>query len=275
MSIAMTNNPGSLLGLPDADEPRSGVASIRKTLSVLELIAERGGATAKEIAHTLGLALPTVYRILNTLVDADYLVHLKARRRYELGYKVHALGISLHRQIGLPDAIRREVVALHRTTQRAAYLAIYRGADVVLAFVADSPAAPRITPLQFGFHEAAHATAFGKILLAGMSQEQREAYLRDHALEPLTPSTITDRHELEAELQTVMDRGLAWERQEFVPGHDCAAVGVRNAAGMVIGSVAMSAPSGAFDDRILDSERALRDSAARLSRYLRSGRIPD
>ena len=39
-----------------------------------------------------------------------------------------------------------------------------------------------MTPLDFGFHEATHATAFGKIMLAGMTPEQRDQFLSGHPL---------------------------------------------------------------------------------------------
>ncbi|TAM66095.1 MAG: hypothetical protein EPN48_17160 [Microbacteriaceae bacterium] len=97
--------------------------------------------------------------------------------------------------------------------------------------------------MTFGFHEAAHATAFGKIMLAGMSEGQREQYLEAHGMPPLQRATITDRAELEEHLRTVMLDGVAWENEEFINGKTCAAVGVRNGIGMVIGSVAISANS--------------------------------
>ena len=74
---------------------------VERTLGILELVAERGGASARELSAALGLPLPTVYRLAKELVDTDYLVHIRSESRYELGYKLHRLGLSLHRQVGL------------------------------------------------------------------------------------------------------------------------------------------------------------------------------
>jgi hypothetical protein len=74
----------------------SSVQTVEKTLALLEVVAERGGATAKEASEALGYPLPTTYRLLQALVQADYLVHLREERRFELGYKLDALGVSLH-----------------------------------------------------------------------------------------------------------------------------------------------------------------------------------
>jgi DNA-binding IclR family transcriptional regulator len=248
-----------------------GVATVQKTLSILEIVAERGGATAREVSDALSVPIPTVYRLLQELVHAEYLVHLKGAKRFELGYKLHGLGVSLHRQLGVPVPVRAAIDALHEDAGAAAYFAVYRGADVVIAYVADCPKHPRVTPLKFGFHEAAHATAFGKIMLAGMSIEQREQYLQVHGVSPLTGSTITDRAELDRHLADVATLGIAWEREEFVPGKVCAAVGVRNAAGMVVGSVAISTDATDMPYREHEMEKFLRESSAQVSRYFRSG----
>lgn len=249
-----------------------GVATVEKTLAVLEVVAERGGASAKEVSEALGFPLPTTYRLLQVLVGCDYLVHLKAEKRFELGYKLDRLGVSLHRQVGVPGPVRQGISRLHEKARTAAYFAVYRGADVVVAHVADCPTHPRINPMNFGFHEAGHATAFGKILLAGMCHEDVDQYLDAHGTAPLTPTTITDRDELRDHLAEVSRRGVAWEREEFVLGKACAAVAVHDAAGAVVGAVAISTQDCEVDRRrAAELEHALRCTANEVSRWLRTG----
>lgn len=249
----------------------AGVLMVKKTLSILEIVAEPGGASAREISEALGYPLPTVYRLLQTLVQLDYIVHLKDAHRYELGYKLDNLGVSLHRQIGVPMAVRVEISRLHEEARAAGYFAVYRGSDVVVANVVDSPEHPRLKPLSFGFHEAGHATAFGKIMLAGMTSERLGQYLDAHGMPQLTARTMTTRHELEAHLAVVGHLGIAWEREEFVPGVTCAAVGIRNGAGILMGAVAISAPSKEIlPARERKLEGILRDVSNRVSKYYRS-----
>ena len=259
---------------PRAEAKEPGVVTVEKTLSILEIIAERGGASARDISAALGFPLPTVYRLLQALVNTDYLVHLKGERRYELGYKLDRLGVSLHRQIGVPTPVRAEIARLHETARTAGYFAVYRGADVVVAYVVDSPRHPRLTPLNFGFHEAAHATAFGKIMLAGMTREQVTQYLEVHGMPQLTERTMTSRADLDDHLAKVAHLGVAWEHEEFVPQMTCAAVGVRNGAGLIVGAVAISAPSGEISTaRERELERYLRDASNHVSKYYRSGQL--
>jgi len=223
----------------------------------------------EELRDALGCSLPTVYRLAQLLVDADYLVHLRDAHRFELGYKVHRLGAALHRQMGISAPVRDVVRELHETGGVAAYFAVYRGADVVIAYVADSARAPRIRPLAFGFHQATHATALGKIVLAGMSAEQRDAFLAARGLARLTPRTIVDRGELERHLERVRTSGVAWDRAEFADGHACAAVGVRGGTGEILGAVAFSIESSRLGDRADELEQRLRRAGARATRILR------
>lgn len=238
-------------------------------MAILELVAERGGAGAREVADALGLPLPTVYRLIKDLVDGDYLVHIRSEGRYELGYKLHRFGLALHRQLGLSRTVAREIALLHESTGFAAYLAIYRGGELVLVHIVDSPQSPRLKPLRFGFHEAPHATALGKILLADLDDLGRDSYLDRHGLRALTAKTITERAALDAELQQVARRGIAWEAEEFLAGWACAAVPVRGGDSALLGAVAVSDRP----ERFLGLEQRiaarLRQSSSRVGALLR------
>jgi DNA-binding IclR family transcriptional regulator len=57
-----------------------------------------------------------------------------------------------------------------------------------------------------------------------MPDAQRSLLLDAATLERYTPSTLTDRAALEAEIQQVRDQGYALDREEFLPGLLCIAV---------------------------------------------------
>ena len=245
--------------------------SVHRTLDILEVVAALGGASAKEIADTTGLPLPTVYRLARELLDSDYLVHIREEKRFELGYKLHQLGVSLHQQIGVPREVRAEITALHEQLGLAAYFAVHRGSQIAVVFTADSPAAPRLQPIDFGFHEAAHATALGKILLANMDSQQVAHHLGDEPMQRFGPGTITSHRELAEQLAVVADRGVAWEFGEFQEGATCVAAAVRGGSGALIGSVAVSGTDARMASGRAEAEAAVRATASRVSRFYRSG----
>lgn len=254
---------------PPAGRPRSG--PVERALGMLEVVADRNGASARELAEALELPLPTVYRIARELTGSGYLTHVRTGR-FELGHKLHLLGMSLHRQVGLSRPVTAEISRLHEVTGLAAYLAILRGGEMVVVHVVDSPDCPRLKPMRFGFHEAPHATAFGKLLLADLDCEFRDDYLERHGLVALTARTITERPALDTELAQVARRGIAWEFGEFVPGWECAAVPVRAGDNRLVGTVAVSGQAGRLTGRERVLESTLRAVSSRVGGLLRSGR---
>ena len=244
---------------------------IHRAVTVLEHVAEAGGASARDIAGATGIPLPTVYRIAQELVAVGYLVHLRAEKRFALGYKLHKLGARLHEDLGVPRELKQEIARLHADTKMASYLAIHRGPDFVVVFVADSPECPRLEPIEFGFHETPHATAFGKLGLSELSPGQRQTYLEPHHLHRLTSRTLTDPAQLDTALGQIAADGIAWEHEEFEVGTACAAVPIRADDGLLIGSVAVSAPIGWYAGQQQHVEHRLRACAARAGRIYRLG----
>lgn len=251
----------------------SNSAVIQRTLSVLEAVAASGSAAAKTVASRLEIPLPTVYRLLNELTHSGYLVYLKDSKRFELGPKCFELGLSFQQRLVAPFPLRQITDQLHRALGTAAYFAIYRGSDIILTYCSDCEKHPRLRPLRFGFHEAAHATAFGKILLSAMPSAQRTEYLEARGMAVLTPQTIINREVLDDHLAEVATRGIAWEHDEFLPRQTCAAVPVRNGAGMQVGAMAMSTPSSKARGRMREIESTLREHAGLASSYLRGGTV--
>lgn len=249
--------------------PPSG--QIGRAIAVLEAVAANGSSTARSIADLTGIPLPTVYRIAQELIRAQYLVHLRDEKRFALGYKLHRLAVGLHEDLGIPAAVREEVRSLHRDLGMAAYLAVHRGADFVVVFVADAPHCPRLSPMGFGFHENPHATAFGKAGLASLGTTEQEAYLNRGPLTALTDFTITDPAVLRGELAEISATGIAREHQEFVEGVECLAVPIKASDGMLIGTVAVSAPVGAYPGRRRHIEDRMRACASRAGRSYRLG----
>src|SRR5262249_35970942 len=124
--------------------------------------------------------------------------------------------------------------------------------------------------LDAGCHEAAHATAFGKVMLAAMDGAGRAAYLERAGLRRRTARTITDRHALELHLEHVRRSGVALEIGEFQDGLACLAAPVRSPAGALVAAVAVSAPVPEFAGRRWELERAVRHGAMATTRVLRA-----
>lgn len=240
------------------------VGSVRRALKVLEIVAAAGdGVPAKVVARRAGFTLSATYHLLRTLVHEGYLVHLPNSRGYGLGYKVSglnsALNVALHRELGGTARVSDVLHAAHAAARTPVYFTRMRDdAHMVVADVVDSPATPRAQPLDVGFHEAAHASAYGKVLLAFLPDVDRRAYLASFGLPRLTEHTVSRADDLERELSEVRAAGVATEVGQFQPDLACVAAPVRSATGDVVAAIAASASVRYFNrhrDRMLTAVR--------------------
>jgi DNA-binding IclR family transcriptional regulator len=251
-------------------EQSSGlIGSAQRALRVLDIVGSAGdGITAKAVARRAGYNLSTTYHLLNTLVHEGYLVRLGHGRGFGLGYKLGSLYRKLCEELDVGQELQDELNRLHRRAEAAAYYTVFRETDIVVAAVADSTDFPRARPLDFGFHEAAHATAFGKVLLASLPRRARREYLSGAGMPRLTEHTRVRSDELDTDLDHVERTGMAWEIEEFQPELACLSAPVLDAENRVMGAVAFSVPSATFSARRWQLERAARAGAARFSQLL-------
>ncbi|KQY97633.1 IclR family transcriptional regulator [Microbacterium sp. Root53] len=241
---------------------RTLIASVQRALGLVEIVANSPRpVTAKALASASGLSLGTTYNLARTLVHEGYLS--SEPDGFMLGSRFPA--ISAGSAEGVVSARIRS--ALHEVTDGlgvTAYLSRYTDGEVHLVDVVDAKGAPRLE-LWVGLHEAAHATALGKQILAALPNEDRLDYLARHRLDDLTPHTIRDRRMLLEQLER--SAGPVLDREEYAIGVTCVAVPVR--APGVVAALAVAMPSETLQ-RTAPAEvaRQLGRTAARLSLQL-------
>lgn len=241
-----------------------GGSSVTRALRVVEAVAVAGdGVTAKAIARRLGCPLPTAYRTLGTLVEEGYLVRLHDVRGYGLGYRIADLHRSLASQVAPSPGVHRVLHEMHTQLGAAAYYAVFRDVEIVVADVADCADHPRPESLHVGEPTAPHATAGGKVMLAGLRPARLSELLARTGLPRLAPRTVVERRALDRELMRVRSAGVAVEVDEFQPGTAGVAAPVHGVDGEVVAAVGLSVPRSEFSVRRWDLERGVRAAAAR------------
>lgn len=85
---------------------------------------------------------------------------------------------------------------------------------------------------------ALHATALGKVLLAHAPAPFVERLIEQQGLDRYTPATITDRDTLLAELATIREQGVAFDREEHGEGIGGVAAPIFDAEREVIAAIA-------------------------------------
>jgi DNA-binding IclR family transcriptional regulator len=249
--------------------PKGLIVSAQRALRIMEVVAQSGdGITAKAIARRADLKLSTAYQLINTLVHDGYLVRLTNAHGFGLGYKLFELQCHADAELSALPSISKVLHDLHPAASAPLYFTVFRDAEIVIADVADSDRHPRAKEVDVGFHEAPHATAYGKLMLASIGPENRAEYLASAGMSRVTARTLTRRAELEDQLQQIGRAGVAFESEEFQPGLTCLAVPVTDHAGHVRGAVATSSATDCFLPRRSEIENVVRIAAARVSRII-------
>ena len=154
---------------------------------------------------------------------------------------------------------------LSRETGESAHFSVRMGDAVVVLARTSGPGAFQLTD-RVGVVRPAHCTALGKIMLAALSGEQFEQFLRRGELKAYTPKSMINTDRLRREVAEVRRLGIALDDGEFDPEMRCAAVPVRDFSGQVTGAVGISGPVWRLSIEVLQKRaRVVRAAADRLS----------
>jgi DNA-binding IclR family transcriptional regulator len=227
-------------------------------MRLLECVAEHEhGAPAKQLARETGLALPTAYHLLRTLVHEGYLRREKGL--FFLGEAAERLGSSGARQK------RRSTVAETLAHWRDAigvpvYYAMYRDGEIEVVCVSDTPGIPAVEEWA-DFRETGHAHAIGQCLLAQLDDNARRDHLARYPVQSITPYTVRDNHSMLRRLERMRRAEPVTERQEYALGTVCAAIPIT--VGNTAATMAISLPAHQAD-RLSAATLQLQGALARL-----------
>ncbi|WP_259471026.1 IclR family transcriptional regulator C-terminal domain-containing protein [Streptomyces sp. ZS0098] len=213
------------------------IGSVQRAMRLLETVAaHEHGAPAKQLARETGLALPTAYHLLRTLVHEGYL--RRDRGLFFLGDAAERLSSSGAQQ-KRRSTVTDTLVRWRDAVGVPVYYAVYRDGEIGLIGVADTPASPAVEEWA-DFRETAHAHALGQCLLAQLDDAARRDHLDRYPVRPVTPYTVRDAASLLRRLERARGTDVVIERQEYALGTVCAAIPLR--VGPVAASVAVSLP---------------------------------
>lgn len=252
------------------------VESLARGLAVLTAFTT-AGMSLSALAEATGLARATVRRALITLTHLGYVA--AEGRLFRLTPRVLDLGYACLARLTLPRIAQPHLARLAGEVHDSASMAILTGDDI--RYVARVPT-ERIMSVDItvGTRFPAYATSMGRVLLAGLSDADRSAYLARADLRPLTRRTVTSPARLSALLDRTARDGYALVDQELEEGLRSVAVPVRDRGGGVVAAVNVSthAHRQAADQTRVTVLPALREAAARIERDLhiasRFARIP-
>lgn len=165
--------------MPD-DDVSMGAQTVDRACAVLREIAHHGaqGARLVDLARACQLPRPTVHRILQSLMAAEFVCQPVGVKRYKIGVGIFALGLAAHNPIEHLPELRRLLDGLAEEIGDTAYLWMRRG-DEMLCIARSEGATPiRIHVIEVGALRPMGASLSGITLMAAMSDDEVEIILR-------------------------------------------------------------------------------------------------
>lgn len=228
-----------------------------------------------DLADALGLSRSTTHRYAVTLVELGYLEQ-EPNRKYRLGLRVTDLGMSALNSIPWREHALPHLQRLTRDTGLTTLLGILDGTEVLCVQVARSRGAA-VAESELGLHVGSrvpsYCTALGKVLLAYTSDAERKRALDELKLTKRGPNTITAKKRLLQELDSVNERALGIEDQEFASELRALAVPVYDDQAEVTAAIGLiSVGETPVEKLVAGYSAALQRAAAKVSTHRSASR---
>ena len=220
---------------------------IDRFITILDCFSlEKPTLGVREVARETGLSSSTTGRIMASMKDKSILNQDPETQLYMMGSKVLAwAGIytvtSDVRMVALPVMVR-----LQEMTRETVSLYVLEGNERVCIERFESPESVRIVA-RVGRRIPLYAGSAGKVFLAFMSEERREAVLNSIDLKAMTERTITDPDQLRKNLLKIRDQGYATSIGEWLIDAAGTAAPIFNLHGNVVAAISISGPTQRFD----------------------------
>lgn len=221
-------------------------AVIDRVSLVLDAFDGPGRLTLAQLVRRTGLPRSSAHRMLERLVQLRWL--RRSGRDYELGMRLVELGSLAVHQDRLHEAAIPKLHELHAATGLVVHLAVLDGPDVVYMEKVGNRMAAAI-PSRVGGRRPAHCTALGKAMLAFADEGST---LEADLVPRQTKYSISAQAQLRSELLKVRSHGIAFDREESLPGFGCVAAPIGD-PGEAVAAISVCGPMNRmmFDQRLV------------------------
>ena len=238
---AVPPEDGAAGTVPDAAHPRDSdfVQSLDRGLAVIRAFGpDRERLSLSEVARATGLTRAAARRFLLTLVRLGYV--RSDGREFSLRPRVLELGYAYLSGLALPEVAEPHLEELSAKVHESTSISVLDGPNIV--YVA-RVATKRImtVAISVGTRFPAYAASMGRVLLAGLSEEELDRYLAETGFEAFTEQTVTDPGRLREIIREVGEQGYSIVDQELEEGLRAIAAPIRDSSGAVTAAINVSA----------------------------------
>lgn len=218
----------------------SKIQSVARALSIIDILATKGeGMSLAQLSEKMDLPKSTVYGLLATLRDYNYVSQDNESGRYLLGTRLFELGNQVARSWDVRDLALPVMKQLNRQFGETVHLGAEDNGEMLYLEKIEADSLIAITS-GVGLRLPMHCSGLGKVLLAQKSPAELKRFISSKGLPALTKRTIVTQASLEKELEKIREQGYAIDDGEIMDGLRCVGAPIKDATGKVRYAISVS-----------------------------------
>lgn len=220
----------------------SGVQSVVRSFTLLELLCERGELGVTQLSKLSGLSKTTVYRLINTLVELGYVKQNPVTEGYGITLKFLKISASQRALFDKRNEMRPVLEKLSAECGETVHLVERSGKDIIYIDKIENNTTAFRMASQVGMSLPMIYTASGKAIMSYLSKEELKKIWNESEVISKTPKTITNFNLFMEEIKGVRENGYAVDNEENELGVCCIATAVADIEGDFKYAVSVSVP---------------------------------
>lgn len=246
-------------------KPTYGTVLI-KADAILDTLATNHGQTLTEIAAATGFTRSTTLKILDTLLQLQYVEKNDHNKKYQIGSAFLKYSDAYLNTFSIVNLCHPDLIKLRDEFGETVHLGTMENDDLI--YLDKFPGKKSITVMtsKIGVHAPLYATGMGKGILSTFGKNHLSNYLATHPLTPLTKTTVTNQAELLRQIAATQKNHLAYDDSERDEDVYCIATTI-TAHNKLFGAFSISIPSyrltpadkQAMEQAILKTKQAIED----------------
>lgn len=240
------------------------VQSIIRAIDILECFLENDKLSFKDICKKSNLSNGTVFRILKTLIDRNFISRDSKSEKYLIGKGIFVLGNLALKNYEFEKIVHPVLEELVTNSKETANASIFYDNSIIFIDSVDSPYSIKMD-VKIGQKTNINSSASGKAILAYFPDDKINEILDCVNLPKLTVNSITEKELFKKELIEVRKNGFAIDNEEEELGLKCVAGPVFNYDGKIEGAISISGLASRFDPNLDDFIAAIKRACSEVS----------
>ncbi|MDP7721145.1 IclR family transcriptional regulator [Mycobacterium sp. TY814] len=197
--------------------PQYPIESVDNALKLLLLLGEQPQIRLTEATRYLGVASSTAHRLLAMLTYRGFVRQDPESKAYLPGPALTSVAFAIFGRLDIPRTAMPVMRRLSERLGESIHVGMLDGATVRFVAAVEGPKAVRVAS-RLGRTMPAHCTSTGKVLLAGLPEDEWQQLFSHEPLERVTERSIDTRARLRGELSRIRRQGYATNREESEEG---------------------------------------------------------